>query len=77
VLQLQAEGQHEGEDTCEKRLPIAQELKGGGVVLKLDGDGPVFAGLAGRVAHGHPQVRWSMQWVTKGEGNASLFQEDL
>jgi hypothetical protein len=27
-------------------------------------------------SHGHPQVRWSMQLVTKDEGNASQFQED-
>jgi hypothetical protein len=26
VLQLKAQGQHEGEDTCEERLPIAQQL---------------------------------------------------
>src|SRR5215471_3325767 len=68
VFQLQAEGQHEGEDIFEKCLPIAQQMKVGGFVLKIDGDSPVFAGLAGRVAHSYPQVRWSMQWVTKGEG---------
>lgn len=32
VLELQAKRQHEGEDTLEKRLPIAQEL-GDGLVL--------------------------------------------
>jgi hypothetical protein len=77
VLQLPAEGPHEGEDTFEQGLPIAQPMTVGGFVLKIDGDGPVCAGLAGRVAHGHPPVRWSMQGVTMGEGNASLFQEDL
>src|SRR5712691_11226809 len=76
VFQLKAEGQDEGKDTFEKRLPIAKQLKIGRFVLKIDSEGPVFTGLAGCVSHGHPQVRWSMQWVTKDEDNASQFQED-
>jgi hypothetical protein len=48
----------------------------GGFVVKIDGNSPVFARLAGCGSHSHPQVRWSMQLVTKGEGNASLLQED-
>jgi len=77
VFQLQAEGQHEGEDAFEERLAIVKQLHVGRFVLKIDGDGPVFARLASGGSHSHPQVRWSMQWVTKGEGNAALFQEDL
>jgi hypothetical protein len=41
-----------------------------------NGDGPVFTGLAGGVAHSYPQLRWSTQLVTQDEGNASQFQED-
>src|SRR5262249_46908148 len=48
----------------------------GRFVLEIDGDRPVFVGLASSVAHGHPQVRWSMQLVTKDEGDAAQFQED-
>jgi hypothetical protein len=76
VFPLKAEGHDEGEDTFEERLAIVKQLHVGRFVLKIDGDGPVFASLAGCGSHGHPQVRWSMQLVTKGEGNASLFQED-
>ncbi len=38
VLQLEAEGQKEGEDTLEKRLAIAEEVAVGGFVSKIDGD---------------------------------------
>jgi hypothetical protein len=76
VFQLKAEGHDEGEDTFEERLAIVKQLHVGRFVLKIDGDGPVVASLAGCGSHGHPQVRWSMQLVTKGESNASLFQED-
>jgi hypothetical protein len=48
----QAEGQEKGEDTCDKRLAVAKELQGGCFVLKIDSDGPVFAGLAVGGSHG-------------------------
>jgi hypothetical protein len=51
VFQLKAKGEEKGEDTCQERLPIAKQLKIGRFVLKIDGDGPVFSGLAGAVAH--------------------------
>ena len=54
VLQLQAEGHEEGEDTCAERLPIATQLEGGRFAPAIDGDGAVFVGLAGSVAHGPP-----------------------
>ena len=76
VFNLKAKRQHEGEDTLEKRLAIAQQLKVRCFVSKIDGDGPVFTGLAGCVSHGHPQVRSSMQCITKDEVKASQFQED-
>jgi hypothetical protein len=52
VFQLKATGEEKGEDTFQKRLSIAKELKRGRFVLKIDGDGPVFTGLAGGVVHG-------------------------
>src|SRR4029434_3097431 len=75
VFQLKAERHHEGEDTFEERLAIVKQLHVGRFVLKIYGDGAVFTSLAGCGSHGHPQVRWSMLMVTKGEGNASSFQE--
>ena len=54
VLELKAQGHDEGKDTFEERLPIAQQLQIGRFVLKINRDGPVFAGLTGGVAHGSP-----------------------
>ena len=56
VLQLKAKGQKEGEDTFEKRLAIAKQLKVGRFVSEINGDSPVFTGRAGGGSHGHPQV---------------------
>jgi len=52
VLELEAEGEKKGEYAFDKRFAIAQELIIGRFVLKVDGNGPVFAGLSGGVAHG-------------------------
>jgi hypothetical protein len=49
VCQLQAQGQEKGEDAFDKGLAIIQQLKVGSFVLKIDGDGPVFAGRASGV----------------------------
>jgi hypothetical protein len=53
---LKANGQDEGQHAFEKRFPIAQELKVGGFVLKIDGDGPVYAWLFGCVMHVPPRL---------------------
>src|SRR5262249_12486334 len=52
VCELKAKRQHEGEDTLEKCFAITKERKVGGFVLEIDGDRPIFAGLASGVAHG-------------------------
>ena len=43
MCELKAEGQDEGQHTFEKRLAIIKELKVGRFILKIDGDGTVFA----------------------------------
>ena len=43
VFELKAKGQEKGEDTFDKRLAVAQQLKVGRFVLEIDGDGAVFA----------------------------------
>jgi len=56
VGELKAKRQHEGEDTLEKRLPIAKQLKVHCFMLKIDGDGTVCAFLFGCFAHvSHPK----------------------
>jgi hypothetical protein len=52
VLELKTEGKKERQHTFEKRLAVAKQLKVGRFVLKIHGDGPVFAGLAGGGSHG-------------------------
>src|SRR5215471_15422236 len=54
VGQLQAKGQEKGEDAFDKRFAIPKQLKVGSFVLKIDGDGPVVAGLASSISHGSP-----------------------
>ena len=55
VLQLETKGYEEGEDALKKRLAIAQQLNVRGFVSKIDGDGPVCAGLFGDLPHGSPR----------------------
>jgi hypothetical protein len=70
----QRRGEGSASAPVKKRLAIAQQLKVCCFVSKIDGDSPVFMGLAGCGSHGHPQVTWSMSWVTKDEDKVS--QED-
>jgi hypothetical protein len=51
VLELKAKGQEKGEDTFDKHLAVAKELKIGRLVLKINGDSPVVVGRFGRCAH--------------------------
>src|SRR6266581_2389401 len=52
VCELKTKGEEEREHAFDKRLAVAKQLIVGRFVVKIDSDGPVFAGLAGRVAHG-------------------------
>ena len=74
VLQLKAKRQHEGQDTFEECLPIAKELEVDRFAPEIDGDGAVFAGLAGSVAHGHPSGIRSRKRRRYNEGNALKSQ---
>jgi hypothetical protein len=48
VPALKAKGHEEGDDTCEERLPIAQQLDIRRFALAIAGDRPVFADRFGR-----------------------------
>jgi hypothetical protein len=52
VCELKAKGEEKGEDAFDKRFAIAKQLIIGRFVLKVDGNGPVVAGLASGVTHG-------------------------
>src|SRR5262249_1310954 len=75
VFELQAQSEEKGEDTFEERLAIAQQLKIGCFVLKIDGEGPVFTGLAGSVAHGYPSSIRSRKLRRHHDGNALQSQD--
>src|SRR5215470_18603937 len=75
VLQLEAEGQKEGEDTLEKRLAIAQQVEVGGFVSKIDRDGAVVARRFGCGAHVSPSVIRARTLMGHDGGNALQPQE--
>src|SRR5262245_27932575 len=52
VFEQKAEGQDEGDHEFDKGLAIAKQLKVGRFMLKINRDGPVFAGLADCIVHG-------------------------
>src|SRR5207244_6248454 len=52
VCELKTQGEEEREHAFDKRLAVAKQLIVGRFVVKIDSDSAVFAGLAGRVAHG-------------------------
>jgi len=54
VLELEAEGQEEGEHTFNKRLAVCTQAEVGGFVSTIDGDGAVFAPRFGRCAQVSP-----------------------
>ncbi len=54
VPQLKAQGEDDSDHQFDKGLAVAQQLKVGRFVLKIDGDSPVFAGLVGCAVHGSP-----------------------
>lgn len=51
---LQVQREEESPNTFDQRLAVAKELQGGGLVVIIDGDGPVFASVARSVAHRSP-----------------------
>jgi hypothetical protein len=60
VFQLKAKSEEKGENTFDKRLAIAKQLKVSSFILEIDGDGAVVAGLMGCGSHGSssgPMVR--------------------
>jgi hypothetical protein len=54
VCKLKAQRQEEGEHELAKCLAIAQQLKVGRFILKIDGEGPVCAWLFSLAAHRSP-----------------------
>jgi hypothetical protein len=77
VCELKAKGQEKGEHAFDKRLTIAQELKVGRFVSKIDSDGTVFAGPFGGLPYvSPPGYRVSSaaetQWGEHGEVSRPL-----
>ena len=75
MLQLEAEGQKEGEDALEKRLAIAQQVEVGGFVSKIDSDGAVVSCRRGYGTHVFPFVIRARTLMGHDGGNAWQSQE--
>ena len=75
VCELKAKRQHEGEDTLEKRLPIAQQLKVRCFISKIDGNGAVFSCLFGGFPHVSPQVLRSCELMRDNGEKFLKYQE--
>jgi hypothetical protein len=58
VLELKPEREEERQHQFEKRLAVTKQLKVGGFVLEIDGDRPIFAGLASLFWHGASSRHW-------------------
>ena len=54
VLELEAQGEEEGEHTFDKGLAVLQQAEVGRVVSKIDGDGAVVSRRFGCCAHRSP-----------------------
>ena len=54
MLALEAKGHEKGEDTFQKRLAVAKQLKIGRFIVEIDSDGAVFAWPFGCVTHVSP-----------------------
>jgi hypothetical protein len=69
MLQLEAEGQKEGEDAFNKRLAIAEQVEGGGFVATIDRDGAVVSRRFGGGPHVSPSVIRARTLRGHHEGN--------
>ena len=66
-----------GEHAFDKRLAIAKQLKVGRFVLKIDGDGAVFAGLVWLLCPCvTPRSSGLVQLMRHDGGNTLKFQDD-
>ena len=76
VCELKAKRQNEGEDTLEKRLPIAKQLKVRCFILKIDGDGTVCLVSVWLLCPCvSPQVIRSRQRMRHDGGNTWKYQD--
>jgi hypothetical protein len=75
VCELKAKGQEKGEHALDKRLAVAKQPIVSRFVVKIDSDGPVFAGRS-VFRMGHPQVRWSVQLMTQNGRMPTQLQGD-
>jgi hypothetical protein len=76
VDELQATRQHAGEAPREQRLPITTPLRGGRLVLPIDGQGSVVMRLAGCAAQGLLPGRWLVQLRTQDGLMPAQWQGD-
>jgi hypothetical protein len=70
VGELKANGEDEGEDALDERLGVAQELRVGGLIVKIDGEGSVFARRFGGLCQVSSPMGWRWMRMRHDEHNA-------
>ena len=69
VVELEANGEEEGEDTLDKRLGVVQEPKVGRLIVEIDGEGAVCTGRFGCLCHVSSPYRWPLMRMRHRGGN--------
>jgi hypothetical protein len=70
VGELKPQREDEGEDKLDKCFAIVNQLKIGGFILEIDGEGAVFPRRFGSLSHVFPQVIRSRMLMRHDGGNA-------
>ena len=70
VVELKADREDKGEDALDERLGVAQELRVGGLIVKIDGEGSVFARRFGGLCQVSSPMGWRWMRMRHDEHNA-------
>jgi hypothetical protein len=76
VVELKAQREDKGQDQLDERLGIAQELRVGGLIMEIDGEGAVLARCFGGFCHVSSPWEWRFVRMGYGERNALKDQAD-
>ena len=67
--QLEADGEDEGQDKLDERLGVAKELRVGGLIVEIDGEGAVVARCFGGLCPVSSPMGWRLVRMRHRAGN--------
>src|SRR4029453_6457586 len=73
-LATSSNGEDEGEDELDERLGVAKELRVGGLIVEIDGNGAVVTWCFGGLCHVSSPRGWRLMRMRHGEGNVLKWQ---